>query len=188
MDWYYASNGQQAGPVSQEQLAELFRNGTVKPFDLVWNETMTEWTPIGKLSDFALSSPPAAASPVHQGFPPLETPPPMSSPMSAPMAAATAPAPGLAPAGMAEPPNYLWQSIVVTVLCCLPFGIPAIIFSTKVKPAFQTGDYAAAADASKKAKLWCIIALIVGLVVNILVFIAQFAFAFTAAAAPQSYQ
>ncbi len=180
MDWYYASNGQQAGPVSQEQLAELFRNGTIKPFDLVWNETMTEWTPIGKLSDFAAAAPEPAPAPAPAA-PPLETPPPMSSPM-----AAAAPAPGLAPAGMAEPPNYLWQSIVVTVLCCLPFGIPAIIFSTKVKPAFQLGDYAAAADASKKAKMWCIVALIVGLVVNILVFIAQFAIAFTSAS--QSYQ
>jgi hypothetical protein len=185
MDWYYASNGQQAGPVSQEQLAELFRNGTIKPFDLVWNETMTEWTPIGKLSDFAAAAPEPAPAPAPAA-PPLETPPPMSSPMSSPMAAA-APAPGLAPAGMAEPPNYLWQSIVVTVLCCLPFGIPAIIFSTKVKPAFQLGDYAGAADASKKAKMWCIIALIVGVIANILVIGLQIVAA-VSTSATQSYQ
>lgn len=183
MDWYYASNGQQAGPVSQEQLAELFRNGTVKPFDLVWNETMTEWTPIGKVADFASYAPaPAPAAP-----PAAATPPASSSPASsaAPYAAAAA-APNLAPSGMAEPPTYLWQAIVVTVLCCIPLGIPAIIFSTKVKPAFLAGDHAAAAEASKKAKMWCLIALIVGLVVNILVFIAQFALAFTSAS--QSYQ
>lgn len=86
--------------------------------------------------------------------------------MSSPMAAA---APAFAPSGMAEPANYLWQSIVVTVLCCLPFGIPAIIFSTKVKPAYQSGDYQGALDASKKAKMWCLVALILGLIANILV-------------------
>jgi len=184
MDWYYASNGQQAGPVSQEQLAELFRNGTVKPFDLVWNETMTEWTPIGKVAAFASYVPapaPASATP-----PAAATPPASSSAASSAAPYAAAAASNLAPAGMAEPPTYLWQAIVVTVLCCIPLGIPAIIFSTKVKPAFLAGDHAAAAEASKKAKMWCLIALVSGLVVNILVFIAQFALAFTSAS--QSYQ
>lgn len=165
MDWYYASNGQQAGPVSQEQLAELFRNGTVKPFDLVWNETMTEWTPIGKLSEFAAAAPaPAPAAP------PLDTPPPMSSPAAPPLAASpaapAAAAPSLAPAGMTEPSTYLWQSIVIMVLCCLPLGIPALIFATKVKPAFAAGDYVGAQEASKKAKMFCIIGLIVGFIVQ----------------------
>jgi general secretion pathway protein G len=65
---------------------------------------------------------------------------------------------------MPEPPSYLWQSIVVTVLCCLPLGIPAIIFSTKVKPAYVSGDYQGSLNASKKAKMWCLIALILGLI------------------------
>lgn len=178
MDWYYASNGQQAGPVSQEELAELFRNGTVKPFDLVWNETMTEWTPIGKMTDFALSSPPAAASPVPQGFPSPESPkspaepaafdaPPPFSPSGA--SSGYAPIGGPVPQGMPEPSSYLWQSIVVTVLCCLPLGIPAIIFSTKVKPAYLSGDYQGSLDASKKAKTWCLIALILGVIANLLI-------------------
>jgi len=163
MEWYYSNNGQQAGPVSQDQLAELFRNGTVKPFDLVWNETMTEWTAIGKVEAFASAAPAPAPSTV-------DSPPPISNPSpflanAAPMAAA----PNVpAPSGMAEPPTYLWQSIVVMLLCCLPLGIPALIFSTKVKPAFASGDYAAAMEASKKAKLFCILALVIGLVVQVI--------------------
>ena len=73
MEWYYSNNGQQAGPVSLDHLAELFRNGTVKPSDLVWNETMTEWTPIGKVDAFAVPAPelPAAAPPAPVDSPPI---------------------------------------------------------------------------------------------------------------------
>lgn len=163
MEWYYSNNGQQAGPVSQDQLAELFRNGTVKPFDLVWNETMTEWTAIGKVEAFASAAPAPA-------LPSVDSPPPISNPSpflanTVPMAASPS---GPAPSGMAEPPTYLWQSIVVMLLCCLPLGIPALIFSTKVKPAFASGDYAAAMEASKKAKLFCILSLVIGLIVQVI--------------------
>jgi len=159
MDWYYASNGQQAGPVSQEQLADLFRNGTVKPFDLVWNETMTEWTPIGKVSGFA------SAAPAPE--PRFEASSGMSDPTTPPLQVSVPAASiGQAPAGMTEPPTYLWQSIVVLILCCLPLGIPALIFATKVKPAFASGDYTAALEASKKAKMFCLIGLIVGFIVQ----------------------
>lgn len=184
MEWYYSNNGQQAGPVSQDQLAELYRNGTVKPFDLVWNESMTEWTPIGSVGEFAAyaPAPPMAAAPAPSEAPPtLSAAPPLSA----------APAPSYASYGAGgnpEPPTYLWQAIVVTVLCCLPFGIPAIVFSTKVKPAYLAGDYAASLEASKKAKMWCIVALIVGLITNILVFTLQIVAAVGSAAANQSYQ
>jgi hypothetical protein len=133
MDWYYASNGQQAGPVSQEQLAELFRNGTIKPFDLVWNETMTEWTPIGKLSDFAAAAPEPAPAPAPAA-PPLETPPPMSSPSDAPVFQSAQPY-GSSANSIVPPPRatdgLAIASLVLgllTPLCCGLFtGIPAII-------------------------------------------------------------
>jgi hypothetical protein len=183
MEWYYSNNGQQAGPVSQDQLAELFRNGTVKPFDLVWNETMTEWTPIGKVEAFASAAP--APAPAPDSF---DAPPPISN--ASPYLAAAAPMAasplGASPSGTGEPPTYLWQAIVVTVLCCIPFGIPAIVFSTKVKPAYLAGDYAGALEASKKAKMWCLVALIVGLITNLLVFGLQILVGINSAS--QSYQ
>jgi len=60
--------------------------------------------------------------------------------------------------------NYLWQSIVVTVLCCLPLGIPAIVYATKVNNALMQGDTDAARKASESAKMWCIISLVCGIV------------------------
>ena len=52
-------------------------------------------------------------------------------------------------------PNYLVWSILVTILCCLPLGIPAIIFSSQVNQKIQIGDENGAMEASKKAKMFC---------------------------------
>ncbi len=60
-------------------------------------------------------------------------------------------------------PNYLWQSIVVTVLCCLPLGIPAIVYASKVNNSLMQGNQAAAKQASDSAKMWCIISLVTGI-------------------------
>ncbi len=68
-------------------------------------------------------------------------------------------------------PNYLWQSIVVTVLCCLPAGVVAIVFATKVDGRRQIGDINGAFAASKKARMWCIIAVLAGVASFIIFFI-----------------
>lgn len=180
MEWYYASNGQQQGPVSQEQLIELFQKGEVKASDLVWNETMTDWVPFGNVPDLSQGggtassgTAPAAASPA-QGAAPVGGSQ-YGGPASADTGSAAAVTPGtqvassaLPPAGGENIPTYLWQSIVCLVLCCLPLAIPALIFSTKVKPAIELGNLDEAREASKKAKMWCWIAFGVGLVVQVL--------------------
>jgi hypothetical protein len=68
------------------------------------------------------------------------------------------------PPGM-PPPNYLWQSIVVTLCCCLPLGIVAIIFAAQVNDKFRRGDIQGAMQASKQAKMWMLIAFGLGLLV-----------------------
>lgn len=61
------------------------------------------------------------------------------------------------------PPTYLALSIIVTVLCCLPFGIVGIVKSSNVSKEYAAGNYAKAKDASKQAKTWSIIGLCCGL-------------------------
>lgn len=51
-------------------------------------------------------------------------------------------------------PNYLVQSILVTIFCCLPFGIPAIVFAAQVNGKLASGDLQGAMKASKQAKMW----------------------------------
>ena len=61
-------------------------------------------------------------------------------------------------------PNYLVQSIVTTLCCCLPFGIVALVYSAQVNSKLAAGDVAGAQASSKNAKTWAIVALIAGIV------------------------
>jgi len=58
--------------------------------------------------------------------------------------------------------NYLALSIISTVCCCFPFGIPAIIYGTLVNKRLKSGDVDGAKKASKRAKMWMLIAVIAG--------------------------
>lgn len=60
-------------------------------------------------------------------------------------------------------PNYLAQSILVTLFCCLPFGIAAIVYAAQVNTKIQAGDIQGALAASKKAKMWGWISFGIGL-------------------------
>lgn len=62
------------------------------------------------------------------------------------------------------PRNYLVWAIIATICCCVLTGIVAIVYASKVNPAVQTGDMAAAREASDKAALWCVISFVAGLV------------------------
>ena len=77
------------------------------------------------------------------------------------------PATGGAPAAI---PNYMVPAII-SIFCCAPAGIAAIIFSTQVNSKVTAGDIAGAQDASKKAKMFSYIGLGVGIVWIILVII-----------------
>lgn len=60
-------------------------------------------------------------------------------------------------------PNYLVFAILATVFCCLPAGIPAIVFAAQVNGKLQAGDLAGAQAASRNAKTWCWVSFGVGL-------------------------
>lgn len=81
--------------------------------------------------------------------------------------AAPAPAP-IQPVATVTIPNYLWQSIVVTIFCCWPLGIPAIVYAAQVNSKIAKGDIEGARASSKNAKMWCWIALGTGLFVGLL--------------------
>ena len=66
------------------------------------------------------------------------------------------------------PPNNLVMAILVTIFCCWPLGIPAIVYAAQVNSKFAQGDYSGSEEASKKAKTWSIVALCGGLLVGLL--------------------
>ena len=73
--------------------------------------------------------------------------------------------------GQREPDNYLVWGILCTVLCCLPFGIVSIVYSTKVSGLWSQGRYAEAQAAADNAKKWAIIGAIVGAVLYVTIII-----------------
>src|SRR5581483_2732339 len=66
--------------------------------------------------------------------------------------------------GSATVPNYLVPAII-SLFCCWPLAIPAIIFATPVNGKVAAGDIAGAQDASKKAKMYSFIAIGIGVVI-----------------------
>ncbi|XP_033638926.1 cell death-inducing p53-target protein 1 homolog [Asterias rubens] len=66
-----------------------------------------------------------------------------------------------------EPNDYLCFSIFVMLLCCLPFGIIALIKSMDVRSLVAVRDFNAAARASKSAKNWNVAGLVSGLMIYI---------------------
>ncbi|WP_034221353.1 CD225/dispanin family protein [Arenimonas donghaensis] len=82
------------------------------------------------------------------------------TPATPPPQAAVAPGAGV----RAPIPNHLVWAILVTLFCCLPGGIVAIVYAAQVDGKAAAGDYAGAQQSSDNAKLWCWISLGVGLV------------------------
>ncbi len=66
----------------------------------------------------------------------------------------------------ASVPNYLVPAII-SVFCCSPLGIVAIIFASQVNGKVASGDIAGAVDASKKAKLFSFISIGIGLALGV---------------------
>ncbi|MBN1125367.1 MAG: CD225/dispanin family protein [Sedimentisphaerales bacterium] len=75
-----------------------------------------------------------------------------------------------APGGVGNVPNYLVQAILITLCCCLPFGIVAIVYAAQVNGKLQAGDYQGALECSGKAKMWCWLGFGIGLLANLIIF------------------
>lgn len=68
----------------------------------------------------------------------------------------------------ARPKNWLAESILVTILCCLPFGIVAIVHAAGVNSKYDAGNYADALESSKQAAKWVKIGFFVGIAAIVL--------------------
>lgn len=62
------------------------------------------------------------------------------------------------------PPTYLVWAILATVFCCLPLGIVAIVYASKVTNLYYQGEYLKAQKASNRALYWSLASFITFLV------------------------
>ena len=61
MNWYYALNGQQQGPASEQDMEQLAASGTINASTLVWSEGLADWQPLSQALPGALSVAPVNA-------------------------------------------------------------------------------------------------------------------------------
>ena len=89
---------------------------------------------------------------------------------------------GMAAPAYAEPPkiqNYLVPSILITLCCCVPAGVVAIIYAAQVNSKLAAGDIAGAQNSARLAKIWTWVGFGCGIVVGIIYAIFGFADALT---------
>ena len=65
----------------------------------------------------------------------------------------------------ARVPNYLVQAILVTIFCCLPFGIVSIVYAAQVNGKIARGDIEGGMRSSEQAKLWAWVSFGIGIAI-----------------------
>ena len=132
-DWYYATaDGQHHGPLPTGEMLALAARGTIGADTLVWREGYAQWRPLAEAGELA----------------------PPTMPPAIPAAAPATPATHASTAPAEQVPTHLAWAIVVTLLCCWPLGVVAIVYAARVEGLRARGDIAGAKRASRLARLW----------------------------------
>lgn len=161
MEYWTIKEGRHAGPFTAMQLADM----GIAPDTPVWHEGLTDWVPAREIAEIAaiMVARQNGAAPAQPCQPQAPAPVPEYEYVRAQDAPAQAShAPLRREHNVADtpaeecPPAYLAWSIISMLICCIPLGVVAIIFSAQVKPAWRQGDIAKARRASERAQ-WCII-------------------------------
>jgi hypothetical protein len=61
-DWYYNSNGQRMGPVSESEIRSLAATGRLSGPDLVWQAGTPDWVPASSVAGLFSGPPPLPSS------------------------------------------------------------------------------------------------------------------------------
>lgn len=139
--YYIQKEAQRIGPISKEVLEQMITGGQVLPTDLYWKKGMGNWEPVSNLGIEGVQAHSLPPTPGNQQAFVRSSPPTV--------------------------PNYLPWAIVATILCCIPGGIVAIVYSNKANTLAAAGDIASARRSADSARVWLIISVIVGVLASI---------------------
>lgn len=142
--FYIDENNVQQGPVSVQNLLAA----GVKRDTMVWRQGMADWMracTVPELEDLFRATPP----------PPYGQETPGQANQSCGNAYGNHPYPC--------PPTHLVKAILVTLCCCLPLGIVAIVKASEVNSFYAAGRYEQALLSSADADKWGNISLILGI-------------------------
>jgi hypothetical protein len=138
--YFVHRSGEQFGPYSLRELQQYVAEKRVAATDFAWSEGMPQWVFVSDVIGNLRQAPVHAAAPASIVFA-TDAPP------------------------SRKPDSYMTSAVLVTLFCCLPFGIASIVYASQVDPKFHAGDYRGAEEASKKARRWYYAALIAGIIV-----------------------
>lgn len=138
--YFYSDGTNNYGPFTFEELKEKGITRDTK----VWFQELDSWQPAGQISEltelFRLVPPPIIKT--NSNFNAMDI------------------------LNNQKPPKtWLVESILVTLFCCLPFGIVGIVNASNVESRFYAGDIAGADRASSEAKKWTMWSLWTGVIV-----------------------
>ena len=127
MKYYMHIGGQQVGPYEENELPSHGLTAST----MVWREGMPDWVAASQVPELSHLLPPSQQPPSYQ------------------------PQPGYGPQQPygAQPPmpdTYMVWAVLVTVLCCLPFGIVSIVKASQVSSLYNQGRYQEAVAASEE--------------------------------------
>ena len=150
MKYYMHIGGQQVGPYEENELPSHGLTAST----MVWCEGMPDWVAASQVPELSHLLPPSQQPPSYQPQPsygpqqPYGVQPPM-------------------------PDTYMVWAVLVTVFCCLPFGIVSIVKASQVSSLYSQGRYQEAVAASEAAKKWAIWSAVAGVVISIIVIVLQ---------------
>ena len=150
MKYYMHIGGQQVGPYEENELPSHGLTAST----MVWREGMPDWVAASQVPELSHLLPPSQQPPSYQPQPsygpqqPYGVQPPM-------------------------PDTYMVWAVLVTVFCCLPFGIVSIVKASQVSSLYSQGRYQEAVAASEAAKKWAIWSAVAGVVISIIVIVLQ---------------
>ena len=134
--YFYTDGSNNYGPYTLEELKQEKISRDTK----VWFQGLDEWKSAGSIAELEIIF--------------KLTPPPLTNPTFSHTEKLINNKP---------PKNWLVESILVTLFCCLPFGIAGIVNAAKVESRFYAGDFVGANKSSGDAKKWTMVALGLGI-------------------------
>ncbi|MBE9487634.1 MAG: CD225/dispanin family protein [Bacteroidetes bacterium] len=136
--YFIDPDGKQSEPVDKE----YFKLNGVNPVTWIWFEGLPEWIEareIPSLTPFISTMTPESFSKIENNKltkKDLEYPTKRKS------------------KSCLKPKSWLFESILVTLLCFMPFGIVAIIYSSRISILWKHEKYAEAIENTYKARIW----------------------------------
>lgn len=185
-NYYIARPGMKSaiGPLTPAQLCDGVEQGTITEDCLYYTEGMDKWESVITIPGLftpqprqqpPVKRPPYAAPQPRQQVPLPPVPPPAavvrrnpSRPKVEPYTSVKLFEEDIPP----HPGSGMAMSILVTIFCCFPFGIIAIVQSARCNALYNNGSYIEAIRASRSAVMWQWIAAITMIVFYIFTFIA----------------